>query len=57
MIGVAYISLNAQFAFDSLNSIFDSSPIIIDGDFNTKHRDWNNFYNNIILGESSCLTI
>jgi len=46
-VGVIYVPLKAQFTFDSLNDIIkDYSPIIIGGDYNTKHRSWNNYSNN-----------
>jgi len=42
-----YVSPSVQFNFDSLNNIIkDYSPIIFGGDFNAKHRSWNNFSNN-----------
>jgi len=44
---VAYASSSAQIDLDSLNNIFKNySSIVIDGDFNAKHRSWNNFSNN-----------
>jgi len=46
-VGVIYVPPNAQFVFESLNDIFNNyAPIIIGGDFNAKHRSWNNIANN-----------
>jgi len=42
IMGVAYISPNAQFTFNSLDNIFQgNTPMIIGRDFNAKHRAWN----------------
>jgi len=50
-VGVAYVSTNTHFEFNSLNNIFkDYSPIVLGGDFNAKHRSWNNFSNNNTRG-------
>jgi len=44
---VIYVPPKTQFAFDSLNDIINNySPVIIGGDYNAKHKLWNNFSNN-----------
>jgi len=46
-VGVIYIPPKAKFSFDSLNTVLTKyAPIIIGGDYNAKHRNWNNFNNN-----------
>jgi len=48
IVEMAYVTPNTQFTFDLTDNIFQfNTPIIIRGDFNTKHRAWNNFYKNI----------
>jgi len=46
-VGVVYAPPSVTFDFNCLNNIIkDHSPIFIGGDFNAKHRTWNNFTNN-----------
>jgi len=46
-VGVIYVPPKAQFSFNSLNTILTKhAPIIIGGDYNAKHINWNNFNNN-----------
>jgi len=46
-VGVIYVPPKAQFNFESLSNIIkDYSPIILGGDYNAKHRLWNNYTNN-----------
>jgi len=46
-VGVIYVPPKAKFSFNSLNSILTNhAPIIIGGDYNAKHKSWNNFSNN-----------
>jgi len=48
LVEMAYVTPNTQFTFYSTDNIFQcNTPIIIKGDFNAKHHEWNNFYNNI----------
>jgi len=47
IVGVAYVIPNTQFFFDSFDNMFQGNiSIIVGGDYNAKHRVWNNFYNN-----------
>jgi len=46
-VGVIYAPPKAKFTCNLLNNIVSSnSPIVIGGDFNAKHKSWNNFNNN-----------
>jgi len=46
-VGVIYAPPKAKFNCNSLNNVItNNSPIIIGGDFNAKHKSWNNFNNN-----------
>jgi len=47
IVGVIYAPPKAKFSCNILNNIVtNNSPIIIGGDFNAKHKSWNNFNNN-----------
>jgi len=44
---MVYVLPSVNFDFNCLNNIInDYSPILLGGDFNAKHRSWNNFSNN-----------
>jgi len=46
-VGIIYAPPGVQFDFDLLkNFCNDYSPFVLAGDFNAKHRSWNNFSNN-----------